>query len=43
MRQKRSSTFSSSERQVRILGPVIQPAVGALLITIADGCHRRAI
>ena len=39
----RHSPLSSSERLVRILRPVVQPAAGFLKIGIADLLHRGAV
>ena len=35
--------LSSSKRQVRILGPIVQPAAGFLFVHIADDLHRSAV
>jgi hypothetical protein len=36
-------TFSSSKWQVRILGPIVQPAAGLLPTTVPDNFHRGTI
>ena len=36
-------SFSSSEWQVRILGPIVHPAARFLLVSIADILHCRAV
>ena len=36
-------TFSSSKRQIRILGSVVKPSPGFLSVRVSNGLHRRAI